>query len=84
MAARFCPIPQGVGAGTPRQRADVGIRPYGRAPGRAGDHKGRPYVLGPPGAPVGAAFVAAPTASPARPEAPRPAWTARHFYSACL
>ena len=33
MAARFCPIPQGVGAGTPRQRADVGIRPYGRAPG---------------------------------------------------
>ena len=51
--------------------------------GRAGDHKGRPYVLGPPGAPVGAAFVAAPTASPARPEAPRPAWTARHFYSAC-
>ena len=22
----------------------MGIRPYGRAPGRAGDHKGRPYA----------------------------------------
>ena len=60
MAARFCPIPQGVGAGTPRQRADVGIRPYGRAPGRAGDHKGRPYVLGPPGVPVGGDALIAP------------------------
>ena len=34
-------------------RADVGIRPYRRAHGGAGDHKGRPYVLGPPGVPVG-------------------------------
>ena len=29
------------------------------ARGRAGDHKGRPYVLGPPSVPVGAAFMAA-------------------------
>ena len=31
----------------------MGIHPYGRARGRAGDHKGRPYALGPPGVPVG-------------------------------
>ena len=79
MAARFCPIPrvsvrEPRGSGRMWASAPTDVRPAG-----AGDHKGRPYVLGPPGAPVGAAFVAAPTASPARPEAPRPAWTARHF-----
>ena len=51
--------PQGPEREYPRQRADMGIRPYGHVPGGAGDHKGRPYVLGPPGVPVGAAFMAA-------------------------
>ena len=32
----------------------------GRAPGGAGDHKGRPYVLGPPGVPVGGDALIAP------------------------
>ena len=41
-------------------RADVGIRPYRRAHGGAGDHKGRPYVLGPPGVPVGGDALIAP------------------------
>ena len=38
----------------------MGIRPYRRAHGGAGDHKGRPYVLGPPGVPVGGDALIAP------------------------
>ena len=52
--------PQGPEREYPRQRADVGIRPCGRVPGRAGDHKGRPYVFGPPGVPVGGDALIAP------------------------
>ena len=35
-------------------------RPYGRVPGGAGDHKGRPYAFGPPGVPVGGDALIAP------------------------
>ena len=56
----FCPIPRGPERECPRQRADVGIRPCGRVPGGAGDHKGRPYAFGPPGVPVGGDALIAP------------------------
>ena len=120
------------GSGRMWASAPTGVR------GGADVHKGRPHAFGPPSVPVGAAFMAArsvrspgcrcgnpaaaggcghpplrtcarqggrpqgsplrvgaarcscrgglygrPTASPARPEAPGPVWTARHFYSAC-
>ena len=38
----------------------MGIHPYGRVPGGAGDHKGRPYAFGPPGVPVGGDALIAP------------------------
>ena len=56
----FFPIPRVPEREYPRQRADMGIRPYGHVPGGAGDHKGRPYVLGPPGVPVGGDALIAP------------------------